>query len=109
MTNLTRRMKTGLTATALLIGLGAAGTGVAVAATPTPAPPPASDNAHPTDPAAGLQQMDQMMATMVATLPADQREAANRMHQQMRPAMAKMMSEGGMAQMGSDMHGKTGN
>ncbi|MFC4949259.1 hypothetical protein [Pseudonocardia sp. GCM10023141] len=108
----TNKIRTGLAAAVLAIGLGAAGTGVAFAATPAPAPPAAeSDTAAPADPTAQLHRMDQMMATMVASVPADQRAAATRMHEQMRPAMTKMLSEGGMngmGQMGSDTHGMTG-
>jgi hypothetical protein len=108
----TNKIRTGLTAAVLAIGLGAAGTGVAFADAPAPTPPAAaSDTAAPADPAAQLAQMDQMMATMVASLPADQRAAATRMHEQMRPSMTTMLTGGttnGMGQTGSDMHGMTG-
>ena len=84
----TNKIRAGLTAAVLVIGLGAAGTGVAFAATPV-APAAAAQPA----PGTGVDsaQMDQTMEAMVANLPADQRAAATRMHEQMRPAMATMM------------------
>jgi len=96
----THKIRVGLAAALLVIGLGAAGTGVAFAATPSaPSPPataqatpgPGNDSGQPPSSDAQLTQMDQMMNQMVANLPADQRAAATRMHEQMPPAMAKMM------------------
>lgn len=73
-----RRLALGFTATAVVLGIGAAGTGVAFAATPAAVP--------------AIAQMDEMMAQMVQDLPVDQQTDATAMHEQMRPAMQKVMS-----------------
>ncbi|MCU1686612.1 MAG: hypothetical protein JWQ81_7351 [Amycolatopsis sp.] len=99
----TKKIRVALTAAVVVLGLSAAGTGVALASSdpaPAPAPAPAAQAAPNTGTDSGqvsgtdasLAQMDQMMQQMVQNLPADQRATAIAMHQQMRPAMQKMMS-----------------
>ncbi|MDQ2883541.1 MAG: hypothetical protein M3Y48_20870 [Actinomycetota bacterium] len=96
------KVRAALTAAVVVLGVAAAGTGVAFA-TPATAPPPAAAQATPGGGGGqppDIKQMDQMMQRMVQSLPADQRDAALRMHEQMRPAMAHMMAGdmGGMGQ-----------
>ncbi len=79
------------TAAAVALSVGLAGAGVAAAATPPAVP-------QPTPPAAtgpSKAAMDQHMAQMIAGLPAAQRADAQRMHDQMRPAMEHMMTTPG--------------
>lgn len=102
---ITNKAALAITGAVLVTVLGAAGAGVAFA-TPSAAPSGAVTQATPddagdpaTDDAAG---MDEMMRQMVQDLPAEQRDAATRMHEEMRPAMESMMSGdmAGMDQMG---------
>ncbi len=92
----TNKVRAGIAAAALALGVGAAGTGVAFATTPTPPPAPAQTSPGASDgspqPPDNTANMDQQMAQMLQTLPADQRAAATQMHEQMRPTMQKMMS-----------------
>lgn len=96
----TNKVRAALTTAVVVLGIGAGGIGVAFAAPEQP-PPPA---AQPAEGDALVTEMDQMMQQMVRDLPADQRDAATRMHEQMRPAMQQMMSGdmSGMDQM--DQH-----
>ncbi len=97
----TKKVRAALAA-AVVLGIGVTGAGVAAAApTQTPAPP-----TQPGD-SASVTQMEQMMQQAVQHLPADQRAAALRVHEQMQPAMTQMMtggmnSMGGMGGMGGD-------
>jgi len=110
----TNTVRAGIAAAALALGVGAAGTGVAFATTPTPPPAPAQTSPGAGDgspqPPDNTANMDQLMAQMVQTLPADQRAAATQMHEQMRPAMQKMMSGnmGGTAPMNPGTNGMNG-
>ncbi len=97
-----------ITGAVLATVLGAAGAGVAFA-TPSVAAPSGAvtqatpdDATDPVDNGAALEGMDAMMRQMVQDLPAEQRDAATRMHEEMRPAMKSMMSKdmAGMDQMG---------
>jgi len=96
-----------LAATAVVLSVGLAGAGVAAAATPPAAPQPTPAAAAGPSTAA----MDQHMAQMIAGLPAGQRADAQRMHDQMRPAMEHMMAapgammDKGSTDMGSMMGG----
>ncbi len=92
----TNKVRAGIAAAVVALGVGATGTGVAFATTATTPPAPAQITPGAGD--GGPQQpdntarMDQMMQQMAQNLPADQRAAATKMHEQMRPAMQKMMS-----------------
>lgn len=100
---ITNKAGMAITGAVLVTVLGAAGAGVAFAtpsgvvtqAVPDDAADPATDDA-------ALAGMDEMMRQMVQDLPAEQRDAATRMHEEMRPAMESMMSGDmtGMGQMG---------
>lgn len=105
---ITNKAGMAITGAVLVTVLGAAGAGVAFA-TPSAAPSGAVTQAIPDD-AAGPANidaagMDEMMRQMVQGLPAEQRDAATRMHEEMRPAMESMMS-GDMA--GMDRMGEMG-
>lgn len=108
---ITNKAGMAFTGAVLVAVLGAAGAGVAFAAPPAAAPSGAVTQAtpdDPTDPAeddAAVKSMDEMMRQMVEDLPAEQRDAATRMHEEMRPPMASMMS-GDMA--GMDHMGQMG-
>ncbi len=91
----TNKVRAGIAAAVVALGVGAAGTGVAFATTATPPPAPAQTSPGASDGSPqqdNTANMDQLMAQMVQNLPADQRAAATQMHEQMRPAMQKMMS-----------------
>lgn len=85
-----------IAAAALTLATGLAGTGIATAATPTP-PAPTSPAPAPQATTPTVEQMDQMMTTMVPTLTPQQRDQMLKMHQQMRPGMQQMMSGQAMA------------
>jgi hypothetical protein len=110
----TNKVRAGIAAAVVALGVGAAGTGVAFATTPTPPPAPAQTSPGASDgspqPPDNTANMDQLMAQMVQTLPADQRAAATQMHEQMRPTMQKMMSGnmGGTAPMNPGANGMNG-
>lgn len=97
------RIRTGLATAAAVLGLGLIGGGAHALASPAAAPPDPPNSANSQQ---QLTQMDARMTQMVATLPADQRAAAQQMHEQMRPQMAQMLSgPNGMGAMMSGQHG----
>ncbi|MBW0108045.1 hypothetical protein I4I84_04740 [Pseudonocardia sp. KRD-182] len=106
---ITSKAAMAITGAVLVTVLGAAGAGVAFATPSAAAPSGAVTQATPDDAAdpANIDAagMDEMMRQMVKDLPAEQRDAATRMHEEMRPAMESMMS-GEMA--GMDQMGETG-
>lgn len=93
---ITNKAGMAITGAVLVSVLGAAGAGVAFATPSAPAPSGAVTQATPDDAAdpANIDAagMDEMMRQMVQDLPAEQRDAATRMHEEMRPAMESMMS-----------------
>lgn len=106
---ITNKAAMAISGAVLVTVLGAAGAGVAFATPSAAAPSGAVTQATPDDAAdpANIDAagMDEMMGQMVQDLPAEQRDAATRMHEEMRPAMESMMS-GDMA--GMDQMGETG-
>ena len=94
---ITNKAAMAITGAVLVTVLGAAGAGVAFAAPPA-APAGALTQANLDDAADALTEgpalegMDEMMRQMVQDLPAEQRDAADRMHEEMRPTMESMMS-----------------
>lgn len=106
---ITNKAGMAITGAVLVTVLGAAGAGVAFATPSAAAPSGAVTQATPDDAADPAKNeaagMDEMMRQMVQDLPAEQRDAATRMHEEMRPAMESMMS-GDMA--GMDEMGEMG-
>lgn len=103
----TSKVRVALTTAVVVLGIAAATTGVALALPTTTAQTAQPDGNTPADPQDHAALMDQMMQQMVQNLPADQRAAAMRMHEQMRPAMQTMMS-GDMSAMGQMSNGMNG-